>query len=77
MILEIRRLSVCLFIFLWSFFLAPGRSECQSQVATLKGTVHNARGKPLPGVEVQATQLDSGKRRETVTNESGSYTFEN
>ena len=62
MILETRRLSICVFIFLGCVFLARGRSDCQTQVATLKGTVHSARNEPLSAVKVQATQLTSGKR---------------
>src|ERR1700740_1120521 len=45
--------------------------------AQISGTVHDQSGAVLPGVEVTATQTDTGITRNTVTNETGSYVFSN
>ena len=41
--------------------------------AQISGTVRDQSGAVLPGVEVTATQTDTGIARNTVTNETGSY----
>src|SRR5881296_2215257 len=41
--------------------------------AQISGTVHDASGAVLPGVEITATQTDTGIARTTVTNETGFY----
>jgi hypothetical protein len=41
--------------------------------AQISGTVRDASGAVLPGVEVTATQTETGISRTTVTNETGSY----
>src|ERR1051326_8601975 len=41
--------------------------------AQISGTVRDQSGALLPGVEVTATQTDTGIARSTVTNETGSY----
>ncbi len=41
--------------------------------AQISGTVRDQSGAVLPGVEVSATQTETGIRRSTVTNETGSY----
>src|SRR5690242_15575716 len=43
--------------------------------AQLSGTVRDVSGAVLPGVEVTATQTDTGLMRSVVTNETGSYTM--
>jgi hypothetical protein len=45
--------------------------------AQISGTVRDASGGVLPGVEVTATQTDSGISRNAVTNETGSYILSN
>src|SRR5438093_1027517 len=45
--------------------------------AQISGTVKDQSGAVLPGVEVTATQTDTGIVRTAVTNESGSYVLPN
>jgi hypothetical protein len=45
----------------------------QGGTAQISGTVTDASGAVLPGVEVTATQTATGLTRTTVTNETGSY----
>jgi hypothetical protein len=45
--------------------------------AQISGTVRDQTGAVLPGVEVKATQTDTGLSRTAVTNESGSYVLSN
>src|SRR5262245_56975444 len=43
--------------------------------ATLSGTVTDATGALIPGVEIMATQTETGVVSTAVTNESGTYQF--
>src|SRR5678809_1055804 len=45
--------------------------------AQISGTVKDQTGAVLPGVEVTATQTETGIARSTVTNETGSYVLTN
>src|SRR5581483_4407935 len=45
--------------------------------AQISGTVHDQSGAVLPGVEVTATQTETGIVRMTVTNETGSFILPN
>src|SRR2546428_4242992 len=45
--------------------------------AQIGGTVKDQTGAVLPGVEVTATQTETGIARSTVTNETGSYVLTN
>src|SRR3989442_3627588 len=45
--------------------------------AQISGTVKDQSGAVLPGVEVMATQTDTGIARSAVTNETGSYVLPN
>src|SRR5437868_14368155 len=45
--------------------------------AQISGAVHDQSGAVLPGVEVTATQTDTGSSRTAVTNETGSYVLPN
>jgi hypothetical protein len=45
--------------------------------AQISGTVHDQSGAVLPGVEVTATQTETGIARATVTNETGSFVLAN
>src|SRR5205809_6785630 len=45
--------------------------------AQISGTVKDQTGAVLPGVEVTATQTDTGIARSAVTNETGSYVLPN
>src|SRR2546423_13731483 len=45
--------------------------------AQISGTVRDPSGAVLPGVEITATQTETGIARTTVTNETGSYALPN
>src|SRR5438309_11700965 len=45
--------------------------------AQISGTVRDQSGAVLPGVEVTATQTETGIARSTVTNETGLYVLSN
>src|SRR5438552_10535087 len=45
--------------------------------AQISGAVQDTSGAVLPGVEITATQTDTGVGRTTVTNETGYYTLPN
>src|SRR5204862_2795300 len=45
--------------------------------AQISGTVRDQSGAVLPGVEVTATQTDTGIRRQAVSNETGSWILSN
>src|ERR1044071_832740 len=45
--------------------------------AQISGTVKDQTGAVLPGVEVKATQTDTGIDRTTITNETGSFVLPN
>src|SRR5213083_1412969 len=45
--------------------------------AQISGSVQDQSGAVLPGVEVAATQTETGVKRTTVTNETGTYVLPN
>src|SRR5436190_24274058 len=45
--------------------------------AQISGTVRDQSGAVCPGVDVTATQTDTGNSRNTITNETGSYVLSN
>src|SRR5687768_14535005 len=45
--------------------------------AQINGTARDQSGAVLPGVEITATQTDTGISRNTITNETGSYVLPN
>ena len=49
----------------------------QGFFSTVTGTVTDTSGALIPGVTVKATAVDTGVVTNTVTNESGAYTFGN
>src|SRR5689334_9971449 len=68
-----------LFSILAGFFMCAGTcGEVRAQAtAQISGTVKDQSGAVLPGVEVTATQTETGISRMTVTNETGSYVLPN
>src|SRR6187401_2169751 len=57
-----------------SLFSANVWAQATAQIG---GTVKDQTGAVLPGVEVTATQTETGIARNTVTNETGSYVLPN
>ena len=61
-----------------ALFLALGSPMVWAQAtAQISGSVTDATGALLPGVDVTATQTNTGVTRTGVSNETGSYTFTN
>jgi hypothetical protein len=52
--------------------IASGHAWAQA-TAQIAGSVTDASGAVLPGVEITATQIDTGTTRTVVTNETGAY----
>src|SRR5438552_3238090 len=57
--------------------LITGFAAWAQSTAQINGTIKDASGAVLPGVEVTVSQTDTGLRRSTVTNETGSYILPN
>ena len=66
------RRVTAVFVFLVVVCSACGSLFAQG-TAQISGAVRDQSGAVLPGVEVTATQTDTGVARSTVTNETGSY----
>ena len=71
-----KRILIALFIGLLGSAMTCGSVWAQA-TAQISGTVRDQSGAVLPGVEVTATQTDTGITRTTVTNETGSYILPN
>src|SRR5438552_3536510 len=54
-------------------FLASTTAWAQVGSAQISGTIKDASGAVLPGVQVTATQTATGAKRSTVSNETGNY----
>src|SRR5882672_11332980 len=61
-------------VFLLIFSSATVRAQSTAQ---LSGRVTDQSGAVLPGVEITATQADTGIARNTVTDETGNYLLPN
>ena len=71
-----KRIWIAFFIGLVGSAMTCGSLWAQA-TAQINGTVHDQSGAVLPGVEVTATQTETGITRTAVTYETGSYTFSN
>src|SRR5437588_5260156 len=71
-----KRLLICLFCMASVCVLSSGLVWAQA-TAQISGSVKDQSGAVLPGVEITATQTDTGIARTTVTNETGSYVLPN
>jgi hypothetical protein len=58
-------------------FLAIPLAAWSQATAQISGTVRDQTGAVLPGVEVTATQTETGVARTSLTNETGSYALSN
>src|SRR5947199_8691029 len=59
-----------------TFVLSCGLASAQA-TAQISGTVRDQSGAVLPGVEITATQTQTGVVRTSVSNETGSYVLPN
>src|SRR5689334_16398256 len=73
---KIEGLSLSLFIVVLAC-LGSCASAWAQATAQITGTVRDPSGAVLPGVEVKATQTETGISRSTVTNETGAYVLPN
>src|SRR5438874_13654593 len=71
-----KRTLTSVFLALLISAISCGSAWAQA-TAQISGTVRDQSGAVLPGVEVMATQTDTGIIRSTVTNETGSYVLPN
>src|SRR5437667_9498509 len=70
--------SVALFSLVAGLVLCLCSSIAWAQsTAQISGTVTDQSGAVLPGVEITATQADTGVARTTVSNETGAYVLPN
>src|SRR5438128_1999350 len=65
-----------LFLIFAALVLFAGSSWAQS-VAQINGTVKDTSGALIPGVEINATQTETGFSRTALTDETGAYTLAN
>src|SRR5437867_6803973 len=70
------RVYILLFLAFFMVVMACGNVWAQA-TRQISGSVQDQSGAVLPGVEVAATQTETGVRRTTVTNETGSYVLPN
>src|SRR2546428_11489049 len=70
------RVYILLFLAFFIVLMACGNVWAQA-TAQISGAVQDQSGAVLPGVEVTATQTETGVRRTTVTNEPGHYVLPN
>jgi len=71
-----KRILVALLVSVFGAGITGGIAWGQA-TAQISGTVKDQSGAVLPGVEVTATQTDTGIMRSAVTNETGSYILAN
>jgi len=67
-----KRILIALFVALVGINMMCASVWAQA-TAQISGTVRDQSGAVLPGVEVTATQTDTGIRRQAISNETGSW----
>jgi hypothetical protein len=72
----VKRTFITVFIALFALALSCVSVFAQA-TAQISGTVRDQSGAVLPGVEITATQTETGIVRNTVTNETGTYQLQN
>ena len=60
---------------LFALTALPFAAHAQTATATLSGTVEDEKGAVVPGVTVAVLNVDTSFRRESTTNDSGSFLF--
>src|SRR5260370_11376897 len=70
-----RKLAVLL-VLMTSLTITSTTAWAQA-TAQITGTVHDPSGAVLPGVEIKATQTETGITRTTISNETGGYVLPN
>src|SRR5437879_6560361 len=70
------RVYILLFLAFFIVLMACGNVWAQA-TAQISGTVQDQSGAVLPGVQLTATQTETGVSRMTLSNETGTYTLPN
>src|SRR6185369_1058324 len=52
-----------------------GLALAQTGTSVITGTVMDATGGALPGVDITLTNQETGAKQQTITNETGTYRF--
>src|SRR5215467_9154183 len=73
---SVKRQLAVFFVLITALTLAPTTGWAQA-TAQITGLVRDSSGAVLPGVEVKATQTETGISRTTISNETGSYVLPN
>ncbi len=69
-----KRCLLLVMAFAVSCLLLPATASAQTVTGTLQGTVTDARGGVVPGIEVVVRNIDTGQERTLATNSEGLYT---
>src|SRR5437867_5169352 len=72
-----KRLANVFFCALFMFVVGCAASWAQGATAQISGTATDQSGAVLPGVEISATQTETGVSRSTLSNETGLYVLPN
>src|SRR5215467_11334100 len=64
-------------LFVILIFMCASANLFAQATAQINGTARDQSGAVLPGVEIKATQTETGVTRDTVTNETGSFVLPN
>src|SRR3954468_3735162 len=73
---KLKKIALLMIVGMLLLAATSGNAWAQA-TAQISGTVKDQTGAVLPGVEVTATQTDTGISRTVVTNETGSYVLPN
>ena len=71
-----KEMSIALLVVILVFAVTCNDAWAQA-TAQIGGTARDQSGAVLPGVEISVTQTGTGIRRDTITNEPGSYVLSN
>ena len=69
------RMRVCTWIFLCLAFVVPAAAQTQITTGVIQGVASDPSGGVLPGVTVEARNLDTNFNRTQVTDEAGRFVF--
>src|SRR5437867_9923230 len=72
-----KRLANVFFCALFMFVVGCAAAWAQGATAQISGTATDQSGAVLPGVEISATQTETGVSRSTLSNETGLYVLPN
>jgi len=69
-----KRIVLGIFVSICAFTCVDAWAQATAQI---NGTAKDQSGAVLPGVEIKATQTETGVTRDTVTNETGAFVLPN